>query len=562
MRFDSRIWSTAFRRLSGLMLGVSLLIFLGASTASVKAWLGVHGAGIIKAQTALVFLCLLLSGVLFVFARALGTRRHFQDGPPGRLVPHRSFPAVTILIAGVILIRVLLGLYGPMEDDEIILAVELPQNSVAKILTPSFGNSLVGKNQTVSVLSAYLFTDWFGLNEITYRVPAVLYALLTLVVLLAFRKQVNGFSTVLVFGNLLVNELALWYMHNAKGYVSMLPFTLTLLFILISREQQASWNKTQRFLFGLALILTPLTNAFGALFVGFLSVAWAMWMVLHEKKLSQKEWERGGELLKMMLWALPLVVLVLFNQATHMDKEGDLLSGRTPDYYLATAYLFGMGFDWQSKLLVLLAGALLFLSRKTLRYLDFISVFGLVSLFLIAFLILTLNPAWAFERYYFVFLIPILLWLGERTACISHRGLRRSFQMMVLALLVGGPFLSREIILDRYTARHQPVVSFVHEVRKKTAPVSAHCYSVEGDAFYVQMIQSIYLNDAVKAPMGSHECRRSFVLLLKRGHWTAGLGQLPQSLRETVDEMYEDPQGFVLYEWRGREKRNLARITR
>ena len=122
------------------------------------------------------------------------------------------------------------------------------------------------QNHVLAQAASILSMKAWGFSKIPYRLPAIAFTvLLLLIVPLTFRSLFPTPGYFLTLGFLGANAFSLWYLHSARGYVSLLLVT-ALSYFLALRVLCHTPHKKHYIAFELTLLLSPFVHFFSMIF--------------------------------------------------------------------------------------------------------------------------------------------------------------------------------------------------------------------------------------------------------------------------------------------------------
>jgi len=171
------------------------------------------------------------------------------------------------LICAVILLQVVMGMNSPLGVDESEHATEFARGALLREINPlQTDPSRDTQNHVIAQMSSMVFMELFGVDKVTGRIPALLFTMALILLLLFFTKQILSRVTIcLILGHLAVNQFSLWYMHSMRGYISMMLCTLVVYCMLLKATQEVPLKRRQQLIlfwlvFGAALFTGSLSG--------------------------------------------------------------------------------------------------------------------------------------------------------------------------------------------------------------------------------------------------------------------------------------------------------------
>jgi len=442
---------------------------------------------------------------------------------------------------------------GPLDTDETYTASRLGGEGAWKVISP------VGhhRNHAISTLSAHFSKQIFGLNEITVRYPSIVFCAAFLLILNFICWRIaTPFTTLLIFSNLLVNQLAMWFMHSMRGYLSMMLFTIIPLTVLLWETKFLTSTRTSKkrsssqhlWFFSLFFVGSFLTHTFGGVFSLLLWTALLVWLFFNRSTISGAERRKFSPYLVVGVLSAPLLAILLVSNLQDISSFGYFYADTYPEVGRELLRLVGIGdMKYRAGLILFLLGLLsfrIFVLRDIFR--DFLSVFLLVSVFTFACLIFLFRANMVEGRMFLAFLVPLLLWVGDTIYKVKHLWVKVGAFAAAYFLFVLAPHPNDESL---FNVDHEILGSyntFIKEVRRTTNDFARTCLTVSGHHSQVYWAKSLYLSEPLKRKR-NEGCRKNYHI-----HFGYDWGEahaFRMSHAGTHRLVYHDGSGRVLFEY-------------
>ncbi|MFM8315949.1 MAG: hypothetical protein ACKOA8_16850, partial [Deltaproteobacteria bacterium] len=285
-----------------------------------------------------------------------------------------------VIASIVIYILTIVEINGPLTYDEMNIGGALAIRSLSEVLELIYSgvHRLTNTQHTLSSLTAFTAMSLFGKNEWVMRSASLPYALLFLIVAIRFcRKFIpTGFS-IFIFANILVNQNILFYLHSARGFISMLLFSLLSLTILLDVSENRFPSSRKNYIsFSLVYFFLILTNTNGGLFALYLFLTLLTWTLFNHSNIPKESLKTYKTFLRLMALNLPLFFMGALRE-TQVQAGLAQLHGSNPEWNFGTmGYLLGWDRIWWSKLFLFFCVSLfLFRINKFDIKKDFLTLF-------------------------------------------------------------------------------------------------------------------------------------------------------------------------------------------
>jgi len=225
-------------------------------------------------------------------------------------------PKITWLhwvISVVILAQAILLLGTPLGIDEHVHGVKMAMGHVLMELNPL--PNFATQNHIVAQLLAIFSIKTFGVSKIALRLPAILFTLGLLWVLLTLgRRALSSFSLSLLLLHLCANQMVMWYAHSMRGYISMILVSTAMFLIVLEAIRNPLRSPEYKILlFTILFLLSPFVHFFAALFCFLILLSLVVWLNLERDRLEPQKQQFFRKLIERSLLCLPvLAVMFIF----------------------------------------------------------------------------------------------------------------------------------------------------------------------------------------------------------------------------------------------------------
>lgn len=279
-----------------------------------------------------------------------------------------------ILLASFVLIRAIVGIEQPFDNDEMAVAYTIAKGTP---LGPLFYDA----THPLSSYMAIGFAQLFGQSFWSVRLPALLFCAGFLFVLVRFCLVYAGTVTsIFLIGHLASSSIFVWYFHSTRGFAPMILFNFIIFSIAygvcVHRE---AMTRTKWVAIVLASLIMPITHGFGLLFALLFPIALTLWTVANNENLRGTHRKTVFHLNAVLLTIAPVLALFLGYMFYLTASLNGKYVGMDPaskvaqeTFYRAIAMVLGSSHDVTLKLIFLLLGAnLIFLVRSRQLFKDF-----------------------------------------------------------------------------------------------------------------------------------------------------------------------------------------------
>jgi len=488
-----------------------------------------------------LFASLLATAIFWMIQRATKWERIPTKEPAGKPKSHRwlwGFQAIASIF--IFYQSVAHVIDGPLDSDETYISVDLTQGRAWESINPLLST----RNHGLTTLAAYLSGKTFGWDEVTIRYPAILFLVLFLALANYFCfRFASPFTTVLVFGHLCVNQLALWYFHSMRGYTPMMTWTLGGIFLV---ADQRIGNRARLVGFAVLGVLAALTHTFAGFFFIILLGTLLYSLAFQPKQLGKTEFDKRAHLLWAAAIILPLAALLCVSQALAIKSLGFFNVGKAPDVSFELIRLLGIQDPMWGRLVWLLAGGVVAhrIYRRHKVEGDFYTPLLITAALFIG------GIAWALQvvllegRMLLAFLLPFLFWVGQEVDAIKNKTFKIVGVGLSALVLVVAPYPSTQEIFNIHPEIVADYRLFIKEVRKQAPPIAENCFSVDGAPWAVKWTRGLYLNRA-NFDTNSKQCKNFYHLFYETGYdASVKLGTPEEGYYQL---MYADGKGRYLY---------------
>jgi hypothetical protein len=430
---------------------------------------------------------------------------------------------------------------GPLDTDETYISSEFSQPHPWSVIDPRLST----RNHGLSTLAGFFSSRVFGLNEMTIRYPSLFFTALFLLLLnLYCFRYASAFTTLLIFGHLCVNQLALWYLHSMRGYVAMMALTLGILYLstrILESKTQVSWLRLS--LLTAVAALAAVTHTFGGFFVVCFALALILWLSFPRDD-REVDATKATRVFIALGLAIPFVVALVLCQAKAIKALGLFNTGKVPDLSFETIRVLGIPhaewarFAW---LLVVVLALYPFSRRK--RFVP-----SLASCLLLASATIIFGLVWSLQvvilegRMLLALLIPFLLWVGTAIQNVEERPLRYALMGYGVLVLVFAPLPGRPELYNVTPEILSDYKNFIRKVREVTEPNGPACFTTSGAPWAVKWTEGLYLADRMASK--ATECRSHYHLYFASDDPTQKLTRPPG---DSFQLLFIDGEGRTLY---------------
>lgn len=484
--------------------GFTVLVFLLGSSSTFMASLeGLAGERAVKYLPFLIVVTASGSLVLGLFEYLLMPQVSGAVPIQASAAPsNRTRLLIFALLAAGIFAQVLTQVSAPLHWED-----HFHLSNILREPLQRFNPLIKTEHHTIASVAAFLSVHAFGMTSLGVKLPAVLYTLIFLGVIVAFcRRQTSlavGLSVLLALG---MNQMAVWYMHSMRGYIPAMMLCMAF-FFLFREATRGVPEKQKAFLatFVGLCYLTTLTHLFSTIFTLIGILAFLIWLVMSLPELPQEHRAFGAKLLAVFfLCVLPVYGFVLFFQAMWLERLGDFFKGGFPSIGPSLLHALGISFEWAGRLLLaMLAISLVLRFAKERWTRDFTTWFALITIALFWVVLSVLQIRLVETRFLLPFVVPFLVWTFETIERVPQTLARRTLWSVALIGLVAAPLASRAALYDHLTLATKDYVQFIEKVATTTAPVSQNCYTYAGEPNLVYFSQTLYLGELQNVRTGN-----------------------------------------------------------
>lgn len=430
-----------------------------------------------------------------------------------------------VLKAGVsviLLFSAISQINAPLDIDEAGLWSLFPSHTLAQALDPNEApafnyTGIPDKHHSLSILASYLSYRVFGMSKTALRMPAIFFSALFLI-LLAYLTHyyLTRFEAALLYANLCCNQMAQWYFHSSRGYISMMlatlvPFAIVWSFARHPNDAQAK-PPFSRWLFLLSTAIVPFTHTFGGGFLVVLAITLIVWLFFNRKTLSPNYLWKGCLICFALIVVTPIVGLIFLHHGQVLTTH-HYIFGKPPELWSVLSGVLGANRHWWGKLTLLLVAGILWyraIVTKDLKR-DFLSLFVFIYILFFASLIWAMNASYINPRFFLAFLIPFLIWLAQSIEGLPLGKNRVLVTLLAVLLLVVAPLWQGREVTQSIVGYEIEFNDFVAEVLKITAPNEANCYRITGDGREATWAKNIFFLNLPKDE-GSNSCLNRYHL--------------------------------------------------
>lgn len=486
-RFRKRLIIVIFA--AGIILLVTLT-FLGPLLTSSPDRLAKAVVKLYRLRTLLVFVWTLSLLSSFGLRRVFRLPIETSSAPIRKPLPRwlAFFFAISFVF---IVARSFIGLKSPLEWDEYNVACALFKAKFLEVANPflSGGDFMANTNQIVTNVASFLTIRVFGLNSLGVRFPAVLFTIAFCALLWTLcRKHLSAFASVLLVSHLVGNFTFGWYSHSSKGYISLLCAGLAMYLIVLElvesrRSLSSPWT------FFVSCIVLIFAHTLGAVYLGFAFLATLTWASV-QTQLS----EGVRSFFTRMLWMIPIAAAAMIYHLSLLGTgRHELFQGGMPVDSEAASFLNALGYrmgrseyGWALLVTVFVVVLLSVLKkdRAKLFLSDFKTIFLGTAAVVMTGIIYGMQPGFFRGRWFLVFLVPVLAWLGESISKIEQRQARYGLMLVAALLLVAIPFGDRSHATQEHLTLLAPYHQFIADVKQQVSKTEGNCYTASGDGFH------------------------------------------------------------------------------
>jgi len=351
-----------------------------------------------------------------------------------------------------------------------------------------------------------------------------------------------------MFLHLLCNENLTWFAHSLRGYASFCMAGAALLAMFwVNWDRPRTLTRRKLALAGLAAaFFFPLfTHGYGAIFSISALLGFNTWLYWNRESISKPQLENGITMLLTCLAIVPVLLLTMYCQSRNVIPG--LFAAPTdslPDAMIPGFMAFiGVGRTYYVRLgLLLLAGLTLTAMRKETKA-------GFLFCFLAAFaaiewVLLSTSIPRPTARYVLPFVLPLVLWFGERISELAHRRWRGLAVAGALCVFALAPAQAQREVqrIDHQFAAYQ---SFLERVKEATAGTAPECISCQAEDERLLIWTDHIFFPGCARPEPAAACPRKFHLGMASWRPTVPARQLSSAAGKIV---YSDHAGNILYE--------------
>jgi len=463
-----------------------------------------------------------------------------------------------IALSLVLVVKVGWHLNSPLDIDENIHALSIAQGRIAQELDPINTNPIwTIQNHVIPQLLSIVSTKIFGLTKFTYRLPALLFAILIIVSLFFIDSELSYSPvTTLLLLHFTLNEMTHWYFHSARGYVGMILFTL-IPFLQVWKFTRSGKAGTRAglWLYGSCFTFAVFTHMFGAIFNGILFLSLLFWFATNGATLHSKARAYGLSLLLISMALLPVVAFVLAHNLILLQKLGDLATGAVPALSQNLMETMGISFLWQGKLLILLVAGLVIHGWVNGRRFgqDLNSIFLLASVMFFGICLSVLQTRVFEARYLLAFVAPLVFWIAESLPYLKSGYAKSLGLVATLLTLTVSQAISSQAIRTSLSLNVTDYDYFIGMAKAMTAPIASQCYYFSGKRDLSVWAKEIYFHDSVDITKPGARCAHTYFI-----HIDPGLRVDPVNGRQIAmieggppphsRELFRNDSGMSLYE--------------
>lgn len=514
-----------FGALAYFAFGAALFSLFILPTRTFQSALGETGLALLKFQALLVFLGALTGTILLFLQRFFSvqiltpSRRDTasQFGPSNNTLHY-----LNLALSGLLVLGTVLSLDTPLDIDENIHALMMTRGRFADELNPVKSDATVyfTQNHVLSQGASILAMKVFGFEKIPYRLPAVLFTLLLiLAVWWLYPRLFRSLGFTFLLGAFLANAFFFWYLHSARGYVSLALVCFTS-FLILSRltSEKAPLPAGHFPVYVVLLLLSPFVHFFAMIFQALLLFALALHAGSRAGTYHLAKYVEIRRVFLAGMAVLPLYAVVLAHNVLFLLRIGDFeKGGESLSVWSNLVQAMGLSFDWQMRLWL----AVLFLClvttaltrAKELNRFPLVFV-GISVLFFAG--ALTLSETKVFEaRFLLPFFAPLAFVLVDLLNTSSKK--IAPPQIAGLLVLVVLPALSWKAVHNTITLNLSDFDEAMKAAKTLTAPVSEQCYLFSGKRDLSVFAKDFYLKEAKTSALAGEQaldCRSFYQVRL------------------------------------------------
>ncbi|MBI4405277.1 MAG: hypothetical protein HY537_14030 [Deltaproteobacteria bacterium] len=500
-------FSRFFYWLTGLFCTFFLLIYFVLPTRTATAFLTAHKLTFAARYNAFLFLTLIAALGCYLLYRIFERYSKGWAAPsshPALVQPKPRWLAfVQIALSAAILVQAIVGLNSPLDYDENAVGLHISDSSVFEVINPlGHLKTLVSRNHSIANLASVISVAILGENEITLRLPAILFAFFFLLgVNWLCWKHLSPFATVLVMGHLSVNQLLIWYMHSLRGYIALTLFTLIPFIVVLqaSRNQEQDNPRKPIGLFAVFFCLSIFTHTLAGVFCAMLFFSYVIWLNFNGAMGSAQVRDYRHKLLIASLFCMPFIGFFMTQDFFHMGNWGAYGSpNSTVGFPNKLLTFYGLSRIWEGKALLLILSGLLIMRARDDWKQDLPTILISASLIFLATMgiLIQFDEYYFFARFFFPFLVPSLIWLAEsaeRVPLQKHGPRLRTFlKGALLFLLIVSPLYSGHAIYANVSLQLEDLYLFVKKVKTEVGHSADVCMTSTGEYFQPLWMQHIY----------------------------------------------------------------------
>jgi hypothetical protein len=430
------------------------------------------------------------------------------------------FELARVVISISLVILAFSQLNAPLDIDEAGLWSLFPTHNFAEALNPNEApefnyTGIPDKHHSVSIFASYVSYRLFGMSKRAVRMPAIFFCILFLF-LIAYlsRRYLTRFETILLYANLCCNQLAIWYFHSSRGYISMMlltliPFAMIWAFTLKTQNSQVK-KPFPLWLFIVATLTAPFTHTFGGGFLIILSISLIVWLFANRGQLTGAQLWQGCLFWFTLFVVTPLVGLIFLHHGQVLSTH-HYVFGPSPELWSVLSGVLGANRHWWGKLTLLLMVGILWYRVAVVKdfWRDFLSLFVTIYILFFGTLIWAMKASYINPRFFLAFLVPFVIWLAQSMGKMPKGKIRNLVTVVGSVLLVIAPIIQGREITESVVGYEIEFNQFVARVLKITAPNEANCYIITGDGREATWAKNIFFFNLPKDD-GTFNCTNHY----------------------------------------------------
>lgn len=458
-----------------------------------------------------------------------------------------------IALSVAILVGAIRALDTPLDIDENIHALMMTRGLYGDELDPVKSDARVyfTQNHILAQAASIASMEIFGFEKIPYRAPAILFTgLLLLIIPLCFRSLFPTAGYFLTLAFLASNAFSLWYLHSARGYVSLLWVT-ALSYFLALRVLEDRSRKLYLWAYAATVILSPFVHFFSMIFHLLLAIALVFWVALNQQGVSREKSRAVFKLIVAQALVLPLYLFVLARNLMFLSSIGDFEKNAVEfNLWANITKAFGLAFDWQARAFLLFSFGLVVyaLFHRPALFKRFSSVFIGTCIVFFGF-VLTLFDAKVFEaRFILAFVLPFAVWMIDGSFYLARgRAQRWTAALALTLLLIVFPAMGHKAIYRTLTFNLQDFDDGIKAVKQLTGPIEKNCYLFSGKRDLSIFAKDFYFKKAKQAAFADEDkmaCQQFYHLRIEPNR--AG-SPVPLTRPPRAIELWNNNRGMALY---------------